>query len=592
MKNNSVKPKDTVQWYLRASLKYKSLMLCIYGLMPVAQILEEVISPILVAGVMNKIVRGDFEHLTTKYIGPILLIIVALEITSHFLWIFIIRKFWKWQESVMRDLQMTTFDHLTTMSYGFFSNRFSGSLVSQVNKFVGSFERLTDALTWNVYKLIIGLIATCVVLLPKAPLVVAGILALSIVYVPLVYFYRRKQIPFNKRWASAETKRTGQLADSIGNILAVKSFAHEKLESRLFKDKVNDVFGRSMQTRDINMNQELVTGLVQRSINVMVIAVSVWLATSRRVEVGVIYLSLEYTRALMRRLWDLNNTFRNVTRVFGDANDMTNILTIPPEIADPTEPETSRINSGSVTFKDVTFSYPEAGKNLFENFNLDIKPGEKVGLVGHSGSGKTTITKLILRFMDVNDGQILIDSQDISAITQNSLRSSISYVAQEPVLFHRTIAENIAYGKLNATEEEIKKAAELAHAHEFIKDLPKGYDTLVGERGVKLSGGQKQRVAIARSLLKSSPILLLDEATSALDSESESLIQDALWKLMQDKTAIVIAHRLSTIQKMDRIVVLQNGKIVEQGSHKDLLSKGGIYADLWAHQSGGFLAED
>jgi ATP-binding cassette subfamily B protein len=212
-------------------------------------------------------------------------------------------------------------------------------------------------------------------------------------------------------------------------------------------------------------------------------------------------------------------------------------------------------------------------------------------LVGHSGGGKTTLIRLILRFMDIDGGEILIDGQNIANITQDDLRRSITYVPQEPLLFHRTLAENIGYGKLDATAEETVKAAKLAHADEFIKVLPKGYDTLVGERGIKLSGGQRQRVAIARAMLKDAPIILLDEATSALDSESEVLIQDALWKLMEGKTTVVIAHRLSTIQKMDRIVVLDNGEIAEEGSHKELLEKDGTYATLRAHQSGGFLED-
>ena len=226
-----------------------------------------------------------------------------------------------------------------------------------------------------------------------------------------------------------------------------------------------------------------------------------------------------------------------------------------------------------------------------DNFHLDIKPGEKIGLVGPSGGGKTTITKLLLRFMDIQDGSITIDGQDIAAISQQDLRSYIAYVSQEPILFHRSLYDNIRYGKLGATKHEVLAAARHAHADEFIDSLPEGYETLVGERGVKLSGGQRQRIAIARAMLKDAPILVLDEATSALDSESEVLIQDALWKLMESKTALVIAHRLSTIQKMDRIIVLDKGSIVEQGTHTELINQKGVYAKLWAHQSGGFLED-
>jgi len=252
------------------------------------------------------------------------------------------------------------------------------------------------------------------------------------------------------------------------------------------------------------------------------------------------------------------------------------------------------VRQGAISIQNVVFDHEEKDSPnaaLFNNFNLEIKPGEKIGLVGRSGSGKTTVTRLLLRFMDIDSGKISIDEQNITAITQSDLRSAISYVPQEPLLFHRSLSENIAYGRPDATTEQITQAAKNAHADEFIRTLTDGYETLVGERGVKLSGGQRQRVAIARAMIKDAPILVLDEATSALDSESEILIQDALWKLMEGKTAIVIAHRLSTIQKMDRIVVMDKGTIVEQGSHKELLAKNGVYAKLWAHQSGGFIEE-
>jgi len=239
-------------------------------------------------------------------------------------------------------------------------------------------------------------------------------------------------------------------------------------------------------------------------------------------------------------------------------------------------------------FKDVFFEY-NFNQDVLTNFSLDIAPGERIGIVGHSGAGKSTITKLLLRSNDVTSGTISIDGQDIRNVTQDDLRGVISYVPQEPILFHRPIKENIAYSKPNASNEEIIEVAKKAHADEFISRLSDNYDTLVGERGVKLSGGERQRVAIARAMLKDSPILMLDEATSSLDSVSESLIQDAFNELMKNKTTIVIAHRLSTIQKMDRIIVLNEGEIVEQGTHKELLEKDGVYADLWNHQTGGFL---
>jgi len=585
--------KYTLKTYWQHAKRYKRQLATIYPLMFVTQVVEDAIQPVIVSGILTNIAKNNIEALALHKIWPLLVLVFVCEFFGHFMWNFIVRVFWRTQDAIMRDLSMTVFNHLNSMSYRFFSDRFAGSLVNQSNKFVGSFERLTDPLTWNVYKLIIAFIYTAVILAPVAPAVVIVIVLITLIYIPTVWRFRRKQIPYNKSWANAETKRTGQLADTITNILAVKSFANEKLETKRMKQRVDDVHERSMDTMRISLKHELASGGLQRSINVSVIVISVLLAVNGYIQVGVIYLALTFTLGIMRRLWDLNNTFRQFTRVFGDASDMATILQIKPEVSDPKNPVSFRATKGAISLNDVVFWYPDLSidQALFNGLKLTIKPGEKIGLVGPSGGGKTTITKLLLRFMDVQDGTIKIDGQDITKITQQDLRRSITYVPQEPLLFHRSISDNISYGNHIASKAQIIHAAKNANADEFITSLPEGYDTLVGERGVKLSGGQKQRVAIARAMLKDSPILLLDEATSALDSESEVLIQDALWKLMQNKTAIVIAHRLSTIQKMDRIIVLDKGKIVEEGTHKSLIKNKGLYAKLWAHQSGGFLQE-
>jgi ATP-binding cassette subfamily B protein len=266
------------------------------------------------------------------------------------------------------------------------------------------------------------------------------------------------------------------------------------------------------------------------------------------------------------------------------------VLDTDPTVVDVANPQPIRVEEGAVEFRNVDFAYP-GREPLFRDFDLVIEPGQRVGLVGSSGSGKTTLSKLVLRFIDINGGQILIDGQDISQVAQADLRQQITYVPQEPLLFHRSITDNIAYGQLDAEFEDIAAAAEMSRASDFIDDLPLGYDTLVGERGTKLSGGQRQRIALARAFLKRTPLLILDEATSALDSHSEALIQQALAELMQGQTAIVIAHRLSTVAGLDRIVVLEEGAVIEDGSHEALLEQDGVYASLWARQSGGFIAE-
>ncbi|MBP7767417.1 ABC transporter ATP-binding protein [Candidatus Saccharibacteria bacterium] len=578
--------------YWQHTKPYKKQLAIIYPSMVVAQIIEDFVQPIIISGVLTTLASGNIDEIKSLNIALIFCAVILTETTGHLIWNrIVVPIFWKTQDKIMVDLNMTCFSHLQSMSSAFFNDRFAGSLVNQVNKLVGSYERLTDALTWNVFKLIVSIFATTIILAPKAPFVSLSILIISTIFVPLMWRARQKQLPFNRAWAEAETARTGQLADSISNVITVKSFTGEQYEKKRMQERVNEVHRKSLDTMRVTLDQELITGSVQRSINIAVIVIAIALARNGRLDVGIIYLSLTFTMGIMRRLWDLGNTFRTLTRVFGDAGDMAEILDMEPEVRDVKTAVHFEAAQGAVTFKDVKFSHDNDENLLFNGFDLEIKPGEHIGLVGQSGGGKTTITQLLMRLMDIQSGEIKIDGQDISQVTQSQLRQAISYVPQESALFHRSLSENIAYGKPRASDAEIMLASKMAHAHEFIKDLPTGYETLVGERGVKLSGGQRQRIAIARAMIKDAPILVLDEATSALDSESEKLIQDALWKLMEGRTTIAIAHRLSTIQKMDRIIVLDKGKIAEQGSHKQLLKQGGIYANLWSHQSGGFIED-
>jgi ATP-binding cassette subfamily B protein len=292
-----------------------------------------------------------------------------------------------------------------------------------------------------------------------------------------------------------------------------------------------------------------------------------------------------------RIFFDFNQTYRNLERTITEAAQFTELLLDDPVVVDPDEPEELAPVGATVRFERVGFTHAGKDEPLFDGLDLAIGDGERVGLVGRSGGGKTTVIRLLLRLMDVQEGRILIGGQDITRLSQADLRSKISYVPQDPVMFHRTLRENIAFGRPDATEADIRAAAGAAHVLEFVEGLPQGFDTLVGERGVKLSGGQRQRVAIARAILRDAPILLLDEATSALDSESEAHIQQALWTLMEGRTAIAVAHRLSTVAGMDRLVVLDHGRVAEQGTHAELLARGGGYADLWRRQSGGFLSE-
>jgi len=463
--------------------------------------------------------------------------------------------------------------------------------VSQANKLTGAYVRMADSTIFNMLTLVVSIVATIVILAPRAPLYVAILMVATVFYILGTVFFSRQVREANADEATAQSRQTGTLADSITNVFAVKTFSAAEAERQRFWEVSTRVRQAGRRSLYATIVRENFASIITQTIGIVALFIAVIGIGVLKADIATVFLIVAYTSSLGSRLWEFQGVLRQYNRAFGDASDMVKILQLGPDTKDPKHPEHSHISRGKIVFKNMTFTHGEASDPLFEKLNLRIEPGEKIGLVGHSGSGKTTLTKLLLRFSDIDSGSIEIDGQNITAITQDDLRRAISYVPQEPLLFHRSLRENIAYGKPDATPEEIARATELAHAAEFIDKLPHRYETLVGERGVKLSGGQRQPIAIARAMLKTAPILVLDEATSALDSESERLIQDALWHLMEGRTAIVIAHRLSTIQRMDRIVVLQNGQIAEQGSHTQLLALGGEYAKLWTHQSGGFIEE-
>jgi ATP-binding cassette subfamily B protein len=405
-------------------------------------------------------------------------------------------------------------------------------------------------------------------------------------------FIRQRQRLVKIREDSS-TKLTGHVADIIGNAQAVKSFANEASEQKTHDRNVLDFITKAKRSWDYQIYAvDMVIAPLYVLTNVLGLTLVIYLGhRSGQLSTEAILVTFGYFSAATRALFDFNQIYRDLETSISESGQFTRYLLDEPAIQDPPQPKKLSDVSGDIVFENISFRYEEGQDPLFSDFSLHIPAGQKVGLVGRSGGGKTSITKLLLRFADVQKGSIQIDGVDIKDAAQVDLRSHMAYVPQEALMFHRTIADNIRYSKQNASMEDVIKATQKAHAHEFIEGLPQGYETLVGERGVKLSGGQRQRVAIARAILKDSPILLLDEATSALDSESEKLIQDALWKLIQNRTAIVIAHRLSTIQKMDRIIVLDKGAIIEDGSHEELLKQKGVYAELWSHQSGGFIEE-
>ncbi len=579
----------TLHYYIKATKKYKLLTAGALILNPTATVLRSILVPIAFARIVDAVSAGGLtESVIWNELVPLGVFCVAMQGIAAICSELVLYCVWKMELNAIYDLDSHSFNVISEQSMQFHNDRFTGSLVAMVGKFSNGFERFFDLLTWTILPFLTSVIGVIVALLFKAPVVALIMLVVVILFMTVAYFAFRKTSEIAKREASAHNKMTGQLSDAISNIMSVKSYAKEKYELSRYQNYKKAFMNVSFEHMRVSISKDILFDVINvANIGFMVFFLltgTIWFGLS----VGTVVLVVTYLRQIMDQLWRSASIFKDINRIFGDANDMTLVLDEPDDVVDEPGAKKLIITKPEVKFNNVSFKHKDAKSEIFSDFNLTIKPGERVGLVGISGSGKTTITKLLLRFADVNDGEITISGENVKYVTQNSLRENVAYVPQETTLFHRSIADNISYGRPGATADEIKRAAKLANADGFISELPDGYDTMVGERGVKLSGGQRQRIAIARAILKDAPILVLDEATSALDSESEALIQDALTKLMRGRTSIVVAHRLSTVAGLDRIIVLSSGKIVEEGTHDELLKMNGAYSKLWSRQSGAF----
>jgi ATP-binding cassette subfamily B protein len=493
-----------------------------------------------------------------------------------------------YEAKIMSNLLNTCFEYLQNHSFGFFSNNFSGSLVRKVNRYSRTFEDLADIVFQNICQTALQVTIIIVVLFVYFPPLGWIVLLWSLAYIYFNYRFALWKIKYDVARAAMDTKVSGHLADTVSNNINLKLFNGLGGEIREYKKLTGELYRLRLLGWNLGQVSESVQGalVVILEFGVMYAAILLW--RQGKVTVGDFALLQAYLIQIFQQLWNFGRFVRRIYESVADANEMTEILQTPHEVSDVPNAGALKISSGEIQLRDVNFAY-EKNPPVLEKFNLTIDAGQRVAIIGPSGGGKSTIVKLLLRFVDIQGGEILIDGQNIAQVAQESLRANISLVPQEPILFHRSLAENIRYGKPDASEREVIEAAKLAHADEFISKFPQGYETFVGERGVKLSGGERQRVAIARAILKNAPILILDEATSSLDSESEHFIQDALKNLMKNKTVIVIAHRLSTIMQMDRIIVLEDGKITEEGKHEELLKvEQGTYQKLWQIQAGGF----
>jgi ATP-binding cassette subfamily B protein len=584
----------TLRYFWQASCRYPRLVAETFAFNALAVIADSAV-PLFIALALNHLAR--LEKLGTLgrsgswhwFVIPGILVVV-IQGLGLLGWSRGIRSLWKLEIRVSRDLSERTFNHISEQSEQFHLDHFGGALVADQTKFISSYVRLLDEAIFSYFTALVTVLFIVAALVWSLWWFVLALLLMSVVYMIVGLRGRNRELPQSETTAQSHSRQTAQIADTVTNIATVRSFGREDHEDELYQDRTDTYVVDESELMRLNMLGFDTSEALNRITLIVVVAIAVGAVIAWHAQLGTILLVVTYTQSLLSRLHQVQRSLKNVVKALGDTRSMMDILDTEPTVQDIADPRAFTVTRGAVEFRDMRFAYP-GRETLFEDFNLVIEPGQRVGLVGSSGSGKTTLSKLVLRFIDINGGQILIDGQDISRVSQANLRQQITYVPQEPLLFHRTITDNIAYGSLGTPMEDIVQAAEASRAAEFVADLPLGYETLVGERGTKLSGGQRQRIALARAFLKRTPLLILDEATSALDSHSEALIQEALSELMEGQTAIVIAHRLSTVSGLDRIVVLEGGRVIEDGSHEDLLEREGVYAALWARQSGGFIAE-
>jgi ATP-binding cassette subfamily B protein len=547
------------------------------------------LAPLIVAELAGRLAGGADTRAAT--VLPNVLGFAALMLLSEALWRVGVHCLNRTDGRGIENLYVVGMNELLAKDAAFFHDNFAGSLTKRVLSFAARFEDFADTLAFSVVANIVPLAFASVVLWHYDPLLVVVLLSLivvtGLVIAPLI---RRRQALVDQREA-AIARVSGHVADSLMNMETVRAFAAEDREAAEHQTRVAEQ--RMLAIRSWDYANLRIDTLVT-PISVLTNALGLFLAVSLgggQLGVETIVVTFAYYSNATRIMFEFNQIYRRLESCLAEAAQFTELLLIPPTVLDPVYPEPLRPTTADIHFKQVTFAHASTPP-LFTGLDLTVPSGTKIGLVGRSGGGKSTLIRLLLRLMDVDEGRILIGGQDISRLRQVDLRSLIAYVPQDPAMFHRTLRDNIAFARPGASDAEIHRAAQAAHVTEFAEALPDGFDTLVGERGIKLSGGQRQRVALARAILRDAPILLLDEATSALDSESEVLIQQALWQLMDGRTALVVAHRLSTVVRMDQLVVLDRGRVIEQGTHNELLQMQGTYARLWHHQSGGFLDDN
>ena len=574
--------KETLKIYWDQAKHYKLLGFGIFTLSTLSLIAGALV-PLYFKKLFDNLADGAYQTLIAVLIG-----LLVLELIRWLLWRLAILVVIYFEANIYERLFNLCFQYLHKHSVVFFTDNFSGSITKKALNFPRAFVRIMDNLIFNIWGTVVTMAVILIVLFSKNVMMGIGLAVFMAVVVIVNMKMSKIKFKYDRARHEAASELGGDLADTITNYSPIKLFNGFNRESKRYADLAVKAKKASIKSDMVETYFGGVQGFfgVILEIGIFYFAITLW--KKGQFTIGDFALLQGYVLLIMRYVWALGDTLRRTYLDLADADEMTELLQIPHEIVDVKGAKTLKVDKGLIEFKEVDFSYKQT-RRVLKDFNFTIYPGQKVGLIGPSGAGKTTVVNLLLRNHDIEKGKILIDGQKIHQVTQESLHQNIAMVPQDPVLFHRSIYDNIAYGDPRAKKEDVIRAAKLANCHLFIKIMPEGYDTMVGERGVKLSGGERQRVAIARAILRNAPILLLDEATSSLDSESEKLIQHALDNLMKNKTVLVIAHRLSTIRKMDRIVVIDEGQVKEDGKHDELTSlKNGLYRKLWELQSEGF----
>ena len=586
-------PKKIMPFMWHFLKNYKAYLIFIFGVALSSIFIWNVVTPVIARDLLSKIENytGPREMIWNS-LKPIFLLFAAVTVVSESA--MIIRDYVnrKVMPTIEGKINMDMLSYVHRHSYRYFSEHFSGSVANKISDISGSLGDLYQIIMWDFLPVGILIISYTILFFLIDSFFGSLLFCWIFIHMGWVVINAKKANKASKEHAESRSKIRGKIIDSITNFAAVKLFSHQKYEKE---------YASKYQDEQIKAHQK-VWGVYQYiwfpldfvfiGLQIAMLALIIEKFRSGAIDLADIAFIFLAQKPLFRNMWNFTWAYPRFVTQVGKVVQAIETLTESFEIVDDSDAQELTVKQGSIELKDVCFEYNEENK-VFTNLNLTVKPGEKIGLVGISGSGKTTLINLLMRLFDIQSGEILIDGQNIAKSTQDSLRRNVSIVQQEASLFHRTISENIGYGRLDASQEEIEEAAKMAFAHKFILAAKDGYETLVGERGIKLSGGQRQRISIARAILDNKSILILDEATSALDSETEGCIQDSFIKLMEDKTTIAIAHRLSTLRMMDRIIVLDQGEIVEQGTHNQLVRReGGMYRKLWQMQSDGFIPEN